>query len=235
MEIKNLYINCDLGEGFPHDEALMPLVNQVNIACGGHAGSRVLLEKTLRKAADHSCAIGAHPGYEDQDHFGRRSLQLSEMELKTQLRRQLDLFAESVEEASVSWHHVKPHGALYHDIAQKEGVGEWFLEVLLEYPVRSLFSDKSWPAAQMAEDRGVRVWEEAFLDRGYDSEGKLLPRSAPGALITDKEEARDQCEYFLKENRAETYCVHGEHASSVELLRFLHAYFPTWGVQLVKG
>lgn len=234
MKLKALYINCDLGEGFPRDRELMRLVNQVNIACGGHAGSLQTLVETLKEACDHSCAVGAHPGYADRLNFGRRSLSLGENELKTQLRKQLDVFADAVERTSSSWHHVKPHGALYHDIAREEEVGEWFIEVLQEYPVGVLFLDTSSAAAAKSERHGIRVWKEAFLDRGYDEQGKLLPRTDPGALLTNKEDARIQCEGFLSENRAETYCIHGDHASSLKILRHLHTFFPTWGYQLVK-
>lgn len=234
MKWKPLHINCDLGEGFPYDRELMPLVNQVNIACGGHAGSPFMLSEALHSAREHSCAVGAHPGYEDPANFGRKSLHLKEAEFKDQLRRQLDLFAESVEKASIPWHHVKPHGALYHDVAQKEAFGEWFLQVLITYPVKNIFLDKASATAVKAEQLGIRVWQEAFLDRGYDQQGRLLPRSSPGAVITDMEEARKQCAAFLQDNRAETYCVHGDFASSLESLRYLHQFFPTWGYRLTK-
>ena len=43
-------LNCDLGEGCPHDAELMPLITSANIACGFHAGGGVKLHAYLIKA-----------------------------------------------------------------------------------------------------------------------------------------------------------------------------------------
>ena len=234
MSRDQLFINADLGEGFPNDSALLPFVNQVNIACGGHAGSARLMMDTMMLGSEQGCSIGAHPGYEDPEHFGRRSLVLPKTELKDQLRRQLDRFRESIDKTGVHWHHIKPHGALYHDVERDQGVAEVFLELLNIYKVKNLFlSTRSW-AGQQAKEWGIHVWEEAFLDRNYNDAGQLLPRSHPKALIEEKEKARNHFLWLRQNVPSQTYCIHGDLQSSLEILKYLHSFFPLWGLKLAK-
>src|SRR5256886_14659566 len=71
-------LNCDLGEGCGLDEELMPLITSANIACGFHAGDPGTAFRTLRAAALHGVHAGAHPGFPDREHFGRRDFAQSE-------------------------------------------------------------------------------------------------------------------------------------------------------------
>ena len=40
-------LNADVGEGEETDEALIPLVTSVNVACGAHAGDPDTMQHTL--------------------------------------------------------------------------------------------------------------------------------------------------------------------------------------------
>ncbi|HEX4852461.1 MAG TPA: LamB/YcsF family protein, partial [Puia sp.] len=64
-------LNCDMGEGFPSDELIMPHISSTNIACGLHAGDRSTMKKTAEIALKNKVAIGAHPSYPDRENFGR--------------------------------------------------------------------------------------------------------------------------------------------------------------------
>ena len=230
--MKKLYINCDMGEGISKDAELLPLVNQANIACGAHAGSTQIMKSTMQLALENNCSLGAHPGYEDPENFGRRSLALANRELEDLLRKQLDDFGNAIEAQDAKWHHVKPHGGLYHDLASREEQAELFLELLQDYPVQDVFLKSTEFLKTACEKRGIRLWSEAFLDRGYDKNGQLLARGQDGSLLESKEEVAAQCKRFLKENKAETYCVHGDHQNSVVILTYLHQQLPQWGYQL---
>lgn len=232
MGIKPIHINCDLGEGFAQDEPLMKLVSQVNIACGGHAGSAGLLKHTLQLSSDYNCLLGAHPGYTDKEHFGRRSLDLSPNELLVQLKPQLDLFGTHIEQNHLKWHHVKPHGALYHDMAARDDLLEAFLELLEDYPVSHLFLKNTGRVIARLHQSRYKLWKEAFLDRGYSTEGELLPRSAEGAVLKEKQAVEAQLRRFLIESPADTYCIHGDHEESVSLLEHIHNQLPRWGYAL---
>src|SRR5438105_2199590 len=67
-------LNCDLGEGCPYDAELMPLITSANVACGFHAGDAATAHGAVRLAEQHGVRIGAHPGFADREHFGRREL-----------------------------------------------------------------------------------------------------------------------------------------------------------------
>ena len=232
MGVKPIHINCDLGEGFAQDKALMQLVSQVNIACGGHAGSAKLLEQTLLLASEHKCQLGAHPGYADRENFGRRSLDLSPKELTAQLKPQLDLFATHIEQNNLIWHHIKPHGALYHDMAARADYLIAFLELLKDYPVTQLFLKNTVLVNTQLDQSPYKLWKEAFLDRGYSSEGELLPRSEKGAVLKENKAVEDQLYRFLTKDLADTYCIHGDHAESVTFLQHIHHQLPRWGYTL---
>src|SRR5699024_4511062 len=41
---------------------------------------------------------------------------------------------------------------------------------------------------RLAEDHGLRGYAEGFADRGYTATGALVPRTDPGAMLTDPDE-----------------------------------------------
>src|SRR5215217_9354392 len=81
-QTKTVDLNCDAGESFGtyqlgNDEAIIPFVSSVNIACGFHAGDPAVMKKTVNLALRHGVAIGAHPGLPDLAGFGRREMAVS--------------------------------------------------------------------------------------------------------------------------------------------------------------
>ena len=52
-------LNADIGEGFPGERELLPLVSSVNIACGFHAGDAPTMLQSVRQALHAGVAIGA--------------------------------------------------------------------------------------------------------------------------------------------------------------------------------
>src|ERR1700728_3129787 len=76
--IMQIDLNSDLAEGCGLDAELMPLVTSANLCCGFHAGDTATAHAALKAAQRHSVQVGAHPGYSDRVHFGRRELTLSE-------------------------------------------------------------------------------------------------------------------------------------------------------------
>src|SRR5438309_10924370 len=104
-------LNADVGEGFD-DEALMPHLTSVSVACGGHAGDRETMAATLIAAKRHGLRVGAHPSYPDRAHFGRVDLDIELGELGESLRRQMATLGEVAAETGTLLTHVKAHGAL---------------------------------------------------------------------------------------------------------------------------
>ncbi len=120
-------LNADVGESvgpwpMGDDERLIPLVTSVNVACGAHAGDPLTIDRTVRAAAAHGVAVGAHPGYPDLVGFGRRDLDMAPDELEASLVYQIGAVAAFARAAGTPLRHVKPHGALY-NLAAREPVG----------------------------------------------------------------------------------------------------------------
>lgn len=191
--------NVDLGEGGAWDRELLRWVDSCNIACGGHAGSPELLLQVMQWAFEEGVHIGAHPSYPDREHFGRRSLSLSKANLQRALFSQLRLFQNSLDMVGAAWHHVKPHGALYNDLANNSELGEQVIEVLQNLSFSGIvYALAGSPWVKQLQKAGFSVWEEGFVDRRYIDSGALLSRSQPAAVLTTTEAIVAQYESLCK-------------------------------------
>mgnify|MGYP000986777792 CR=1 FL=1 len=226
-------INCDMGE-FPEavadgsQEALMPYLTSVNIACGGHAGDADTMRRTVEQARRHGLARGAHPGYPDRANFGRIELDMP-----------LDAVAESVFEqvsalAAIAGglRHVKPHGALYNQAARDaklaraiaDGVARYSRDLALMGLAGSVMLD-------VFREAGFAVMAEAFADRRYEPDGSLRSRRHADALIKDPEEAAEQAARIAEHGtviawngtevplRADSICIHGDTPGALGIAR----------------
>src|SRR5690554_4906399 len=112
--MKTIDFNCDLGEGFGHEEAIMPFISSCNIACGGHAGDPESMKKTLILAKTHGIKAGAHPSYPDRENFGRKIIPVPPPGLVLSLVQQIRSLEHIATGLQIPLHHIKFHGALYH-------------------------------------------------------------------------------------------------------------------------
>ena len=210
-------MNADLGEGGADDAALLGLVSSCNIACGGHAGSSELMQRTLELARASGVAIGAHPGYEDRKNFGRHEMELS-------LETVTDLVARQVEKlagfAGEPLHHVKLHGALYHQTNRNNLLAAAAVEGVRKIsPNTMLYAMPNSQLAAAGHAAGLSVCLEGFADRRYRKDGLLVPRNEPGAIILTINEAVAQALELVWGGVIQTICVHGDGAHAVEMLR----------------
>ena len=189
-------LNADLGEGAPWDEALMALVTTANVACGAHAGSPDLARATAARARDLGLRVAAHPGYPDRP-FGRQCRAALDGLPSDWLASQLALFPFAA---------IKPHGGLYHDLAA--GRHRELLPLFAPYPLIGLPGHVGI---------GAHLIPEGFAERGYRSDGSLVPRGEPGALIADPQATARQA--LALAPRVETICVHGDSPGCVEIAR----------------
>src|SRR5271165_1583088 len=133
-------LNCDLGEGFPHDAELMPLITSANIACGFHAGDAPTARAVLTLAARHGVQAGAHPGFPDREHFGRVDLDRREDDVFADCVYQVGALAALAGSSGLSLSHVKPHGALYNLACRDDGFARPVIEAVAQFglPVMGL-------------------------------------------------------------------------------------------------
>jgi UPF0271 protein len=222
-------LNCDMGEGFPSDAAIMPFISSANIACGAHAGNPETMLQTVSLAIKHGVAIGAHPGYADPENFGRVDMNLSTSDITSLVAMQIRLLHEICETAGTTLRHVKPHGALYNLSARDRSVADAISRAIQETnPKLLLFGLSGSCSADSAEAHGIRFVHEVFADRTYSDAGTLTPRSMPNALHETTAAALQQVNRMLLEGKvvsttgkvlnihADTICIHGDgaHAES---------------------
>ena len=215
MTIRAIDLNADLGEGCPWDEAILARVSSASVSCGGHAGSPDAIEQTLRWAIARAVVVGAHPGYADRDGFGRRELNLTDPEIQALIVDQLDQLAGWARAVGTSIRFVKPHGALYNQAQRDRRIATALVAALVGRDL-PILGQPGGAVEQAARDLGVRFVSEGFADRRYRPDGRLLPRTEPGAILHDPAEIRAQV-LDLVDRGIDTLCIHGDDPRSVEL------------------
>lgn len=230
---RTIDLNCDLGEGAGHDAELLPLITSANIACGAHAGNLDTMIEAVELAAKRRVRIGAHPGYFDLDNFGRAERAIDPSEAARLVLIQIEQIYEIAVERL---HHVKLHGALYHQVGRDPQLADTVVAELVRlWPDLIVYALAGSQLARTARSRGLRVAEEVFADRTYQPDGSLTPRTQPGALITDEAAAVAQVLRMLREGvvravdgrdvpvKPDTICVHGDGLHPVAFAKRLRA------------
>ena len=231
-------LNCDLGEGIGNEVELLPLITSANIACGAHAGDERTMREVSSLARQFGVAVGAHPGYEDREHFGRRELAMAPLELRKLIIRQIALLRDM---AAVR--HVKPHGALYNLAARNRIVADVIAEAVWEVdPSLVLFALSGSKLAEAGQSRGLVVAQEVFADRSYQSNGSLTPRTQANAVHNDEREIVSQVLQMVETGTAratngeevkitaDTICLHGDGPDAVKLAATLRRELGAAGI-----
>jgi len=228
-------LNADLGESegtepSEIDQALLNAVSSASIATGAHAGNPVLMRQTIRLARQCGVAVGAHPGFHDREHFGRRELPISPNEVQALLLPQLRTMAEVASGEGVRLQHVKLHGALYNMAARDADLARAVVSVVREFDSSLLLFGP--PGSELLEEaRGASLGgvAEVFADRAYRSDGSLAPRTEPAAVLHDAESVVARARRLVAEGtvvaldgqilklRADTICVHGDTPGAARL------------------
>ena len=185
-------LNADLGEdespaGVARDIGIMDIVSSCNIACGGHAGSPETMRIMLTAAKVRSIAPGAHPSYPDRAGFGRESINISLKNLESSLTKQIYDISSIAADVGVTLTHLKPHGALYNDAQDDPALSALLVDMAAETNL-ALVSMPGSLVQQKAAERGIVFIAEAFIDRQYTGNGRLVPRSQKDAVIANEDD-----------------------------------------------
>lgn len=238
-------LNCDMGEGAGEDEGIVPLVSSINVACGFHAGDPATIRATIRLAARHGVAVGAHPSYPDREGFGRAPMDRSPEEVRDDVLYQVAAVRAFCAAEGVPLVHVKPHGALYNTSAQDPTLAAAICEAVRQVdPGLVIVCLAGSPMAGVVRSLGMRCAEEAFADRGYTPEGTLVPRGRPGALIDDPGAVAERVAAMARERRvtsvagtpvtvaADTICLHGDTPGAAVLAAAIRARLTRDGIEV---
>ncbi len=243
-------INSDVGESFGawrmgYDEHTLASVTSANIACGFHAGDPATMRETVRTAARLRVSCGAHPGYPDLVGFGRRDMTTSPEEAAADLAYQVGALWAIARAEGVTLRHVKPHGALYNRAARDRA-----LALALAHAIRLLDLElvlvglAGSAMEQAAGDAGIAFAGEAFADRAYNSDGSLVSRSRPGAVIDDPAIVAKRAVSIARDGSIETYdggridlaartiCVHGDTEHAAQIARMIKEAIIAAGIRI---
>ena len=238
-------LNADLGEGDAYDAELLQVVSSCNIASGGHAGDAASIAATVREALANRVSVGAHPSYPDRDGFGRRSRFMSGDPLREALRAQLEVFGRIVTELGATITHVKPHGALYTDAVTDAELADIIAGAVAGMPGKPLLvGQPDTELESAAVTHGLGFVAEAFVDRAYQPDGQLVPRSRPGAVHDDIGQIQRQAVSLARDGsvqcqdgstiavRADTLCIHGDTPGAAVAARAVREALEKEGVDI---
>jgi UPF0271 protein len=244
-------LNADMGEGFGryrlNDEALLATVTSASIACGFHAGDPVVMRETVVSALARGVTIGAHPGYPDLVGFGRRDLAVTPSEVEAIVVYQIGALQAVCVAAGAKLQYVKPHGSLYNRAARDAATADAIARAIRSVDSSLILLGLARSALIEAADRvGIRSVSEAFVDRAYRSDGSLVPRTEPDALLVDVGVIADRALRMVETGtvlsvdgsvvtvRAESLCTHGDDRDAVAIVRAVRTRLEQAGVRVAS-
>jgi UPF0271 protein len=226
--LKKIPVNCDLGEGMPNDAAIIPLIDEANIACGFHAGDLLTMRATIAHCHTRQVKIGAHPSYLDRENFGRVKIELSPNEIYQLVYEQVSILQKIAAESGAKLNHVKPHGALYNESAKNKIAAQAIAKAVFDLdPSLILFGLSQSHSITQAQEIGLQVAHETFADRAYLQDGQLMPRSQIGSVYEDENAVAQQFidlqNGFIRTSeglkitlKSDTICIHGDGPHAVK-------------------
>ncbi|WP_278236008.1 5-oxoprolinase subunit PxpA [Isoptericola sp. AK164] len=247
---RSIDLNSDLGEGtdpaeHAGDARMLEIVSSANVACAFHAGDPATIHRTVHAAVRRGVSVGAHVAYNDREGFGRRDLAVPSDELRADLVYQLGAIREIARTAGTSVRYVKPHGALYNTAAVDPQVAEDVAAAIVTVdPELVLLGLPGSVALDAARAAGLVTASEAFADRAYTAEGRLVPRGVEGAVLHDPEEVAARMLRLVHEGVvrsiegtdvqvvADSICVHGDTLGAAAMAARLREVLTGAGVSL---
>ena len=243
-------LNADVGESFGawtlgDDEAILGVVTSANVACGFHAGDPLTLRRTCRYAARQGVVVGAQVGYRDLAGFGRRFIDVAPDELEAEIAYQIGALDALARTEGTRVAYVKPHGALYNTVVHHEAQAAAVVAAVSTVdPSLPLLGLPGSVVLDLAREAGLRTVPEAFADRSYTADGRLVPRSAAGAVLDDPDEVAARTVRLVVEGvvvavdgsevavSAESVCIHGDTPGAVTMAHAVRSALDAAGVEI---
>ena len=246
-EQKRIDLNCDMGESFGawtmgDDAGVLPYISSANVACGFHAGDPRVMERTVTKAAELGVAVGAHPSFPDLVGFGRRNLQVSPDEARTDVLYQIGALAAFVRRTGGRLQHVKPHGQLNNLAMVDRALADAVVAAIRDFDASLLVVAYGGELKQSAEAQGMQVACEVYADREYNPDGTLVSRKIPGSVLHDPEQVIARAVRMVTDGRVpvrgggyldqpiHTICVHGDTPGAAVMVAGLRRALEASGV-----
>jgi UPF0271 protein len=217
-------LNADVAESFGRwrlgdDAALLPHITSANVACGFHAGDARTIRETVDRCAELGVVVGAQVSYRDLAGFGRRAMDVEPADLAADVLYQLAALDGLARVAGTRTRYVKAHGALYHRLLDDDEQADAVVSAVVAWDAQACVLTQPGELARRARAAGLTVVLEAFVDRAYRPDGRLVPRTSPGALLTDPPDAVHQALELAATGGFGSLCVHGDTPGAPALAR----------------
>ena len=243
-------LNVDMGESFGryklgNDEEVMKYITSANVACGFHAGDPLVMQETVRLAKKYDVAVGAHTGLQDLRGFGRRRMEITPDELRSDTLYQLGALDAMLRVNGMKMQHVKPHGILYRMVSDDPRYGEAFLDAVALFD-RELFVmiPRETLIWKRGKESGLKMAAEILIDLSYDDEGNwVLERTkkarspeevAERAIMVAKDKQITTISGKRIRAEADTICCHGDSPNAAEVVETVKAGLERVGIPLRK-
>ncbi len=235
-------LNCDLGEAAGNDKAIMPHITSANIACGFHAGDANIMQVTVKLAKQYGVNIGAHPGWNDRENFGRVEMNIPAEEVEAIVFEQINTLAQIAKAEGAALTHVKPHGALYNQAATDRELANAIARAVKRFSEDLILVGLAGSGlCDAGLEAGIKVAGEGFPDRAYNPDGTLMSRSKPGAEIESPDEVaknalkliRDGILFGERRVFVDTLCLHGDNKRAAENAILLREVLTKNGIEIV--
>jgi 5-oxoprolinase (ATP-hydrolysing) subunit A len=221
------------------------VVTSANLCCGAHAGGPETLRTAMLAAKGRGVVVGAHPGYADRANFGRLVVPMTMAEITAMVAWQVGETLEIAAQLGVRVAYVKPHGALYNLAAEEPDVAAAIAtgvaQVDRDLVLLGLAGSVMLAAGKAA---GLCVAAEAFADRAYLPNGRLMPRGQPGAVLHDAEAVAQRAVEMVLDGAVtavdgsrvsfhfDSLCLHGDTPGAVAMATAVRAGLQANGVAL---
>jgi UPF0271 protein len=238
-----------MGESFGayrmgEDDEVLPFVTSVNVACGFHGGDPRVIEHTVLAAKGLGVGVGAHPGFPDLVGFGRRNLATTSEETRTDVLYQIGAVYAFTRAAGIPLQHIKPHGQLNNLSVSDRALAEAIVSGVRQFDPDLILVAYGGQLIRAAEEAGMTVGYEVFADREYMSDGTLVSRRRPDAVIHDVARIVGRAVEMVKTQRvraitgevialrADTICVHGDTPGAAKIARALREGLEEAGIEV---
>jgi UPF0271 protein len=248
--VTTIDLNADLGESFGRwrlgdDDAMLDVVTSANVACGFHAGDPATLLRTCELAAERGVVVGAQVGYHDLPGFGRRFVDIDPVDLVADVVYQVGALQALAAASGTRVSYVKPHGALYNAVVHHEVQAAAVVEAVRRVdPTLPLLGLPGSQLLRLASEAGLPTVHEAFADRAYAPDGRLVPRSQPGAVLHDPDQVASRVVRMVVEGTvqavdgsslrvaAQSICLHGDSPGAVSMAVAVRRALESAGLRL---
>ncbi|WP_281451046.1 LamB/YcsF family protein [Paenarthrobacter nitroguajacolicus] len=238
---------ADLGEGFGaytigDDSQLLEIVTSANIACGFHAGDPDIMATTVAECVRRGVGIGAHPSFPDLRGFGRRDMGLTADEVRNDVLYQLGALNGFAAFHGTKVTHIAPHGRLGNLVAVRADYANAVAEAAARVDNELIVVAQEGALATAARSEGLDVAIVGIIDRAYQEDGTLVPRSQPGAVLHDSAEIVERTLRMVTEGKlrcangvdmeisVDTLLLHGDNPGAVDLARLIRSELVSAGV-----